>query len=98
MEVLEVPEVARQPEAAEFRTRIRLGDKGRLVIPAAMRAALGMEVGTMIDLRVVDGEVRASTIKSRILRVQERARHYVQPGTLVSEELSAERREAAKYE
>lgn len=90
--------LARQPATAELRTRIRIGEKGRIIIPAAIREALGMGVGDVIDLRIVDGEVRATTLRSRILRVQERARRYVKPGTLVSDELSAERREAAKHE
>ena len=75
-----------------------MGEKGRLVIPAAIRDALGIEPGTAIDLQVVDHELCISTLQSRIRRAQERAARYVKPGTLVSEELSAERREAAKNE
>lgn len=85
-------------ERTELRARTRLGDKGRIVIPAEMREALGMDAGGVLDLRLVDGELRISTIRSRIRRVQERASRYVKPGTLVSEELIAERREAAKHE
>jgi bifunctional DNA-binding transcriptional regulator/antitoxin component of YhaV-PrlF toxin-antitoxin module len=72
--------------------------KGRFVIPAAMREALGMDVGDVLDLRIVNGELCISTLRSRIQRVQERARRYIEPGVSLSEELSAERREAAKYE
>jgi AbrB family looped-hinge helix DNA binding protein len=81
-----------------LRTRTRIGAKGRLVIPAAMREKLGMKENEVIDLRVEDGELRIATLRETIRRVQERARKYVKPGTLVSEELSAERREAAKHE
>lgn len=91
-------ELASQPATTELRTRIRMGEKGRIVIPAAMREELGMGVGDVINLRVEDGELRISTMRSRIRRAQERVRHLVPPGTLVSDELSAERREAAKYE
>jgi AbrB family looped-hinge helix DNA binding protein len=91
-------ERTKHTEPKELRIRMRMGEKGRFVIPAAMREALGMKVGDVISLRVVDGEVRIATLRSRILRVQERARRYVKPGTLVSDELSAERREAAKHE
>jgi hypothetical protein len=63
-----------------------------------MREALGMVENDVIDLRVVDGEVRIATMRERIRRAQERVRHLVPPGTLVSDELSAERREAAKHE
>jgi hypothetical protein len=63
-----------------------------------MRAVLVIDTGGVLDLRVVDGELRISTIRSRIRRAQERASRYVKPGTLVSDESSAERREAAKHE
>lgn len=82
----------------KLQARTRLSEKGRLVIPAAMREALGIGVGDVVDLRVEDHELRISTLRSRIRRVQERASRYVEPGTLVSDELSTERREAAKNE
>jgi AbrB family looped-hinge helix DNA binding protein len=85
-------------EVMDLQARTLVGEKGRLVIPAAMREALGIEPGTAVDLRVVDSELRISTLRSRIRRAQERAARYVKPGTLVSAELSAERREAAKNE
>lgn len=82
----------------ELQARSRLSEKGRVVIPAAIRNALEMGVGDALDLRVEDGELRISTLRSRIRRAQERVRHLAPPGTLVSDELSAERREAAKHE
>ena len=82
----------------ELQARSRLSEKGRVVIPAAIRNALEMGVGDALDLRVEDGELRISTLRSRIRRAQERVRHLAPPGTLVSDELSAERREAAKNE
>jgi AbrB family looped-hinge helix DNA binding protein len=87
-----------QMESVGLQTRTRLGEKGRVVIPAAMREALGMDVGGVLDLRVVEGELRISTMRSRLQRAQELVRHYVEPGVSLSEELSAERREAAKHE
>jgi AbrB family looped-hinge helix DNA binding protein len=85
-------------EVPELRTRTRVSEKGRVVIPAAIREAFGIGVGDALDWHVEDGELRISTIRSRIRRAQERASRYVKPGTLVSDELSAERREAAKHE
>jgi AbrB family looped-hinge helix DNA binding protein len=82
----------------ELHARTRIGEKGRVVIPAAIRKALGMDVGGVLDMRVENGELRLSTIRSRVLRAQERARRYIPAGVSLSEELSAERREAAKNE
>jgi bifunctional DNA-binding transcriptional regulator/antitoxin component of YhaV-PrlF toxin-antitoxin module len=75
--------------------RAVLGEKGRLVIPVAMREALGLEVGDVVDLRVEHRELRLSTMRNRIAEVQERMRKFYGPERLISDELSAERREAA---
>jgi bifunctional DNA-binding transcriptional regulator/antitoxin component of YhaV-PrlF toxin-antitoxin module len=82
----------------ELQARIRLSEKGRLVIPVAMREALGMSIGDVIDLRVENHELRISTRENRLRRAQERMRRYVPAGVSLADELSAERREAAKHE
>ena len=97
---LQEPEVVwERPKFVEdHRVRMRIGAKGRLVIPAAMRAALGIAENEVIDLRVVDGELRIVTLRETIRRVQEWARRYIKPGVSLADELSAERREAARNE
>ncbi len=82
----------------ELQTRTRMSEKGRVVIPAEIRKALGIDAGSTLDMRVEDGELRISTIRSRIRRAQEHVRKYIPAGVSLSEELSAERREAAKHE
>ena len=77
---------------------MRIGAKGRLVIPVAIREALGMAENEVIDLRVVDGELRIATMRERLRRAQERAKKYIPAGVSLADELSAERREAAKHE
>jgi AbrB family looped-hinge helix DNA binding protein len=85
-------------ERNELKARTRVGEKGRIVIPAEMREALGLNAGSVLDLRVVDGELRISTRESRLRRAQERVRQIIPPGVSLADELIAERREAAKHE
>jgi AbrB family looped-hinge helix DNA binding protein len=79
-------------------TRTRVNENGRVVIPAAFRKAMGINVGDEVVLRIEDNELRILTLKRRIERAQLLVRKHVKPGTSLVEELIAERREAAKRE
>ncbi len=102
MEVMELQEPKTAPaslrEIEKLRVRTRIGGKGRIVIPVAMREALGIVDGDVLDLQVVDGELRIATMRERLRRAQEWVRQYVPAGVSLADELSAERREAAKHE
>jgi AbrB family looped-hinge helix DNA binding protein len=82
----------------ELQARGQIGDKGRIVIPASIREALGMDVGDSVVFRVKDDELLISTVRNRLRRAQEWARKVIPPGVSLADELSAERREAARHE
>jgi len=82
----------------EIQARVQIGDKGRLVIPVELREALGIRPGDSVDIVLKDHELRISTRRARIRQAQERARQLIPAGVSLADELSAERREAARYE
>jgi hypothetical protein len=49
-------------------------------------------------MRIADNELRLSTLESRVARAQQRLRRFIEPGRSLSDELVAERQEAAKHE
>ncbi len=79
-------------------TRVRVNENGRVVIPASVRQALGINPGDEVVLRVEDDELRITTMKHRIERAQRLVRRHVKPGTSLVDDLIVERRKAAKRE
>ena len=76
----------------------KIGEGGRLVIPAEYRKALGVGTGDDVML-ILDGEsIHISTPKQGIRRAQELVRAYISEGLNLSEELIAERRAEASRE
>lgn len=80
------------------RTRMRVNENGRVVIPASFRKALGIRAGDEVDLRIEDDELRITTLKHRLARAQRLVRKHVKPGTSLVDELIAERRESERDE
>jgi AbrB family looped-hinge helix DNA binding protein len=79
--------------------KVRISDKGRVIIPAAFRDALGLKAGDEVQLRIEDNELRISTLRSRVREAQAYFRQFKKPsGRLSSAEFIQERREAAKHE
>jgi bifunctional DNA-binding transcriptional regulator/antitoxin component of YhaV-PrlF toxin-antitoxin module len=79
------------------RERVKLGEGGRFVIPAAMRAEMGVEIGEALVMHVENGELRVRGQREIKRRIQEQAKKFSKPGVSVVDELIAERRaEAAK--
>lgn len=82
----------------QLKARMRVNENGRVVIPAAFRKKLGIRVGDQVELRVVDDELRISTLRRNIERAQRLIRKHVKPGESLVDELIAERRQAARNE
>lgn len=80
------------------RTRMRVNQNGRLVIPASFRKALGIKAGDEVVLRIEDDELRISTLKRQLERAQRLVRKHVKEGRSLADELIAERRESARNE
>lgn len=73
---------------------VELGAGGRLVIPAAFRAALGMKPGDKLTVRLEANELRIYTRREGIRRTREMLSKY-DLGT-VDEFIAERRKEAAK--
>lgn len=67
---------------------------GRVVIPAAARAALGVTGGGKLVARLVDGALVIEPVEVAVRRAQALIARYVPAGTNLADELIAERRHA----
>lgn len=76
----------------------KLGEGGRLVIPAEYRRALGVEAGDEVVLLLEEGGLRIITPQEGIRRAQAIVRSYVPQGRRLSDELIEERREESRRE
>ena len=75
--------------------RTKMGPSGRLVIPAAQRKELGIGVGDTVVLDVKDHELRVSSLKHRIARVQALVRRHNPNAEPLSDALIRDRRAEA---
>ena len=79
-------------EAPSLSVQATLGADGRLLIPAAIRDAVGIKRGDRVTLRVEDGQIVVESFWSQILRVRKMLAHLKVPGQSLSDELIADRR------
>ncbi|MCP9233259.1 AbrB/MazE/SpoVT family DNA-binding domain-containing protein [Mesorhizobium sp. LMG 17147] len=75
------------------RERVKLGEGGRFVIPAAMREEMGVKPGEEMILHVENGELRVRSWLQNLRRVQAELSALKQPGESVVDEFLKERRE-----
>jgi AbrB family looped-hinge helix DNA binding protein len=78
---------------------VRVEKSGRVLIPAAIRRRLGLKEGESELLWDIDETPIAVTTRAQALkRIQQWASHFIEPGRLVSDELTAERHRQAEEE
>lgn len=78
------------------RFRVALGDKGRLVLPAALRKAGGLRPGDRLLAQLEpDGSIRLVKAVSPVQAMRGRYRHLT-TGKSIVDELIADRREEAR--
>ena len=80
----------------ELHADVRLGPQGRIVIPARMRGALGIEPGDSLLARVDNGRLVIEKPEAVERRLHEYFRKF--DGRSLSDELIAERREEYRRE
>lgn len=76
----------------------KMSEGGRVVVPAEIRKALGLEEGDVVLWELKEGEARLTTRRERLRRAQALVREYVPAGVSLSDELIAERRAEAERE
>ena len=80
-------------------TQLQVGPQGRVVIPAALRQAMGIEPGSVLLAQVIDGKLVLETQAQVLNQFFSRfAKARLQPGGSVVDELIDERRAEAASE
>jgi AbrB family looped-hinge helix DNA binding protein len=72
-----------------------LNDDGHIVIPAAIREAMGIKAGETLVMEVDKGQLRVESFDARLARFQDELLELAGPERLLSDELIAERRAEA---
>ena len=75
-----------------------LGPDGRVLIPAALRDAAGIQRGDDVTIRVEDGRIILTSFKAEIRRIQGMLAHLKRPGESIVDEFIAEKRAEAERE
>lgn len=77
---------------------LTMAENGRVLIPADIRAALGLKAGGKIVARVEGGALVIEPLDAAIRRVQQMMKPYALPGESLVDELIADRRREAGHE
>lgn len=80
---------------SHFEQRVRLGDRGRLVLPAEIRRTLGLEPGDELLARVEDDEIRLISRRQVARNARGTLKELAPSRDLVAELLDERRTDAA---
>ncbi|MDO5068093.1 MAG: AbrB/MazE/SpoVT family DNA-binding domain-containing protein [Propionibacteriaceae bacterium] len=72
---------------------LRVGDRGRVVLPAALRQELELQQGDVLSVTLSDGQLIASTPRAALARIRAQLK-----GSGVVDELLADRRREVEAE
>ena len=78
--------------------QVKVGPDGRILIPAELRRAAGLQPGATVLVDLRDGALEVSTFANRVRRVQAMLAPYKTPGVSIVDELIADRRAEAAAE
>lgn len=78
--------------------KTKIGEGGRIVIPARLRQAIGVEIGDKVTVSVKDNTLRITTQKEALRRLQALVRKHVPEGVSIVDELIRDRREEVARE
>jgi AbrB family looped-hinge helix DNA binding protein len=76
----------------------RINQNGRIVVPAVIRRAMGLNLGDGVVMSLEDGVLRIEPQPAKIRRIQTEFEPFADPESLASDELIAERREEARQQ
>lgn len=75
--------------------QMKMSEGGRVVVPAEIRRALGVQDGDTVLWELGEGEAHLTTRREQLRRAQALVRDYVPEGVSLVDELIAERRAEA---
>jgi len=76
--------------------KTKVAEGGRIVIPAKIREALDIKIGENVNLEVENDELRVTTSRQALRRLQKLVRQHVSPDRSIVDEFLREKREEAK--
>jgi AbrB family looped-hinge helix DNA binding protein len=82
----------------DLQIKLTLASNGRVLIPATMRAAVGLKDGDRVIARVEGGAIVLEPVEAAVRRAQAIVAKYALPNVSAVDELIAERRAEAARE